>query len=138
MPDKIRIFPELFQIRTQPSIHHQSNITVTSHVNTVGSGHGYVESEDFHCTENLKPHTNHKRSSVSSHTLAPTSICDFSHSLCWRPLTRSGSHKLSHLRLSSFVVCLWSQKGNFDVSPNEKDLLHYLTPEIPTGWYLWR
>ena len=25
------------------------------------------------------------------------------------PTDRSGSHKLSHLRLSSFVVCLWSQ-----------------------------
>ena len=31
--------------------------------------------------------------------------------------SHSGSHKLSHLRLSSSVVCLWSQKGNFDVSP---------------------
>ena len=50
-----------------------------------------------------KPHTNHKKPSVSSHTLAPTD--------------RSGSHKLSHLCLSSFVVYLWSQKGNFDVSP---------------------
>ena len=37
-----------------------------------------------------KPHTNHKRSSVRSHTLAPTSICDLSHSLCWRPLTDLG------------------------------------------------
>ena len=37
-----------------------------------------------------KPHTNHKRSSVSSHTLAPTTICDLSNSLCWRPLTDLG------------------------------------------------
>ena len=37
-----------------------------------------------------KPHTNHKRSSVRSHTLAPTTICDLSHSLCWRPLTDLG------------------------------------------------
>ena len=37
-----------------------------------------------------KPHTNHKRSSVRSHTLAPTSICDFSHSLYWSPLTHLG------------------------------------------------
>ena len=37
-----------------------------------------------------KPHTNHKRSSVRSHTLAPTSICDLSHSLCWRPPTDLG------------------------------------------------
>ena len=34
------------------------------------------------------------------------------------PTDRSESYKLSHLRLSSFVVCLWSQKGSFDVSPN--------------------
>ena len=63
-----------------------------------------------------KPYTNHKKPSVSSHTLAPTSICDLSHSVCGSPLTDLG-HKLSHLPLSSFVVCLWSQKGNFDVSP---------------------
>ena len=37
-----------------------------------------------------KPHTNHKRSSVRSHTLAQTSICDLAHSLCWRPLTDLG------------------------------------------------
>ena len=37
-----------------------------------------------------KPHTNHKKPSVSSHTLAPTSICDLSHSLCWSPLTDLG------------------------------------------------
>ena len=37
-----------------------------------------------------RPHTNHKRSSVRSHTLAPTTICDFSHSLCWSPLTDLG------------------------------------------------
>ena len=37
-----------------------------------------------------KPHTNHKRSSVRSHTLAPTTICDLSHSPCWSPLTDSG------------------------------------------------
>ena len=37
-----------------------------------------------------KPHTNHKRSSVRSHTLAPTSICDLSHSVCRSPLTDLG------------------------------------------------
>ena len=37
-----------------------------------------------------KPHTNHQRSSVRSHTLAPTTICDLSHSLCWSPLTDLG------------------------------------------------
>ena len=35
-----------------------------------------------------------------------------------RPTDRSGSHELSHLSLSSFVVCLWSQKRNLDISPN--------------------
>ena len=38
----------------------------------------------------ITPHTNHRRSSVRSHTLAPTSICDLSHSLCWSPLTNLG------------------------------------------------
>ena len=37
-----------------------------------------------------KPRTNHKRSSVSSHTLAPTTICDLSHSVCGSPLTDLG------------------------------------------------
>ena len=37
-----------------------------------------------------KLHTNHRRSFVRSHTLAPTSICDLSHSLCWSPLTDLG------------------------------------------------
>ena len=50
---------------------------------------------DIQIRENVKipkykPHTNHKMSSVRSHTLAPTSICDLSHSLCWRPLTDLG------------------------------------------------
>ena len=37
-----------------------------------------------------KPHTKHKRSSVRSHTLAPTTICDLSHSVCRSPLTDLG------------------------------------------------
>ena len=37
-----------------------------------------------------KPHTNHKRSSVSSHILAQTTICDLSHSVCRSPLTDLG------------------------------------------------
>ena len=37
-----------------------------------------------------KPHTNHKKPSVSSHTLAPTTICDPSHSVCGSPLTDPG------------------------------------------------
>ena len=37
-----------------------------------------------------KPHTNHKKPSVSSHILAPTTICDLSHSVGWGPLTDLG------------------------------------------------
>ena len=37
-----------------------------------------------------KPHTNHKKPSVSSHTLAPTTICDLSHSVCGSPLIDLG------------------------------------------------
>ena len=55
-----------------------------------------------------KPHTNHKRSSVRSHTLAPTIICDLSHSLCWSQLT-----DLGHIN-SVIYVChpLWSVCGH--------------------------
>ena len=54
------------------------------------------------------PHTNHKRSSVRSHTLAPTSICDLSHSLCWSPLT-----DLGHISLVTFVCHpLWFVCGH--------------------------
>ena len=37
-----------------------------------------------------KPRTNHKKPSVSSHTLAPTTICDLSHSVCRSPLADLG------------------------------------------------
>ena len=37
-----------------------------------------------------KPHTNLKKPSVSSHTFAPTTICDLSHSVCRSPLTDLG------------------------------------------------
>ena len=55
-----------------------------------------------------KPHTNHKKPSVSSHTLAPTTICDLSHSVCRSPLT-----DLSH-RSSVTYVChpLWFVCGH--------------------------
>ena len=53
---------------------------------------------------------------MSSHTLAPTNICDVSHSVCRSPLT-----DLGHISSVTFVVCLWSQKGNFDVSPKRSD-----------------
>ena len=37
-----------------------------------------------------KPHTNHKKPSVSSYTLAPTTSCDLQHSICRSPLTDLG------------------------------------------------
>ena len=37
-----------------------------------------------------KPHTNHKKPYASSHTLAPTTICDLSHSVCGSPLPDLG------------------------------------------------
>ena len=55
-----------------------------------------------------KPHTNPKRSSVRSHTLAPTSMCDLSHSFCWRPLT-----DLGHISTVSYVCHpLWFVCGH--------------------------
>ena len=64
-----------------------------------------------------KPPTNHKKPSVSSHTLAPTTICDLSHSVGCSPLTDLGHISSVTYVLSSSEVRLWSQKGNFDVSP---------------------
>ena len=59
-----------------------------------------------------KPHTNHKKPSVSSHTLVPTSICDLSHSVGWGPLTDLGHiYKLSHLPLSSLWFVCGHRKG---------------------------
>ena len=37
-----------------------------------------------------EPYTNHKKPSVSSHTLAQTTICDLSHCVCGSPLTDLG------------------------------------------------
>ena len=55
-----------------------------------------------------KPHTNHKKPSVSSHTLAPTTICDLSHSVCGSPLT-----DLGHISLVTFVSYpLWFVCGH--------------------------
>ena len=52
------------------------------------------------------PHTNHKRSSVRSHTLAPTSICDLSHSLCRSPLTDLGDiTSVTYVCHSLWFVC---------------------------------
>ena len=55
---------------------------------------------------------------MTSHTLAPTSICDLSHRLCWRPLT-----DLGHISSVTYVCHpLWfvsgHRKGFFYVSPN--------------------
>ena len=55
-----------------------------------------------------KPHANHKRSSVRSHTLAPTTICDLSYSLCWSPLT-----DLGHINSVTYVCHpLWFVCGH--------------------------
>ena len=53
-----------------------------------------------------KTHTNHKRSSVRSHTLAPTSICDLSHSLCWSALTDLGHiNSVTYVCHPLWLVC---------------------------------
>ena len=56
-----------------------------------------------------KPHRHHKRSSVRSHTLAPTTICDVSHSVCRSPLT-----DLGHISSVTYVFChpLWFVCGH--------------------------
>ena len=55
-----------------------------------------------------KPHTNHKRSFVRSHTLAPTSICDLSHSVCRSLLT-----DLGHISSVTYVChLLWFVCGH--------------------------
>ena len=75
-----------------------------------------------------KPHTNHKRSSVRSHTLAPTTICDLSHSVCWSPLT-----DLGHISSVTYVCHpLWFVCGH-----RKGILMSPLTPlyscrDIPT------
>ena len=52
------------------------------------------------------PHTNHKRSSVRSHTLAPTSICGLSHSVCGSPLTDLGHiNSVTYVCHPLWVVC---------------------------------
>ena len=55
-----------------------------------------------------KHHTNHKKPSVSSHTLAQITTCDFSHSACRSPLTDLGH------RSSVTYVChtLWIVGGH--------------------------
>ena len=54
------------------------------------------------------PHTNHKKPSVSSHTVAPTTICDLSHSVCRSPLT-----DLGHISSVTYVCHpLWFAYGH--------------------------
>ena len=54
------------------------------------------------------PHTNHKKLSVSLHTLAPTNICDLSHSECWGLLT-----DLGHINSVTYVCHpLWFVCGH--------------------------
>ena len=70
-------------------INHCDYLTMTLKITT------YLDKFKISFREDVKiptynPHTNHKRSSVRSHTLALTSICDLSHSLCWSPLTDLG------------------------------------------------
>ena len=53
-----------------------------------------------------KPHTNHKWPSVRSHTLAPTTICDLSHSVCRSPLTDPGHiSSVTYVCHSLWFVC---------------------------------
>ena len=60
---------------------------------------------------------------MRSHTLAPTSICDLSHSLCWRPLT-----DLGHISSVTYVCHpLWFVCGH------RKEIL--TSPLIPTLLY---
>ena len=68
-----------------------------------------------------KQHTNHKRSSVWSHTLAPTTLCDFSHSLCGSPLT-----DLGHISSVTYVCHpLWFVCGH-----RKGILTSPLTPDV--------
>ena len=78
-----------------------------------------------------KPHTNHKRSSVRSHTLAPTTICGLSHSLYWSLLT-----DLGHISSVTYVCHpLWFVCGH-----RKRILTSPLSPapwwqyHTPTSW----
>ena len=73
-----------------------------------------------------KPHTNHKRSSVRSHTLTPTSICDLSHSVCWSPLT-----DLGHINSVTYVCHpLWFVCGH------RKGILMSPLSDLGQGYFL--
>ena len=64
--------------------------------------------QNSHIQTTYKPHTNHKKPSVSSHTLAPTTICDLSHSDCGSPLT-----DLGRIRSATYVCHpLWFVCGH--------------------------
>ena len=68
-------------------------------------------------------HTNHKRSSVRSHTLAQTSICDLSHSLCWSPLTDLG-HKSSVAYVCHPLWFVCGHRKGILTSPLDRPLRH--------------
>ena len=89
-----------------PSVTHYSKTTlllVTKHTHKLVGQHlsiGLGETSKF-------PHTNHKKPSVSSHTLAPTTICDLSHSVCGSPLTDLGHiSSVTYVCHTLWFVCL--------------------------------
>ena len=96
----------MFDMESQPTIVKSVVESTNSGIESVDSTADSAIREDVKIPT-YKPHTNHKRSSVRSHTLAPTSICDLSHSLCWRPLT-----DLGHLSSVTYVCHpLWFVRG---------------------------
>ena len=75
-----------------------------------------------------KPHTNHRRSSVRSHTLTPTIICDLSNSLCWSPLTDLGHiSSVTYICHPLWFVC-GHRKGilTSPLTPSSPDKVQYV------------
>ena len=68
-------------------------------------------------TPTYKPYTNHKKPSVSSHTLAPTTICDLSHSACRSPLTDLG-HRSSVTYVCHPLWCVCGHRKGILTSPH--------------------
>ena len=72
-------------------------------------------------------HTKHKKPSVSSHTLAPTTICDLSHSVCRSPLT-----DLGHISSVTYVCHpLWFVCGHRKGILTPKSPMSHVTSKIP-------
>ena len=102
-----------------------------------------------------KPHTNHKKPSVSSHTLAPITICDFSHSVCGSPLTDLGhissvtyvchplwfvcGHRKGILTspLILYEYCCWVWAAAANRFWRLIILIFYYPPEVRRGEYWW-